>query len=120
MNDKSPTLMSSKKFRAFVIAELTWKIILAMVVLLSFLSDKGIGMYGFLSVMTIIIVAGFVEVSYLSKQAALDKYVQLATMAVTGATSMLSHSKGEGGGQTDRSDGEGVRKMEGKVPGQVR
>jgi len=76
---KSP--LASKKFRAFLVADITSKLILTLVAVLSFVSDKGLGLYGFLAMMTIILITGFIETAYISGQASLDRYVKVAEIA---------------------------------------
>lgn len=65
--EKSP--LQSKKFVAFVVTEVTWKILLAMMILY----DVSI-----LAQMTVIIIGGFIEAGYIVGQASLDKYVRVA------------------------------------------
>lgn len=71
--EKAP--LSSKKFLAYLLAEMTWKVILfAMVMKWA----DGVEMALMLAV---VLVAGFVEVCMIGGQAALDKYVRVAQIA---------------------------------------
>ena len=67
--------LTSKKFIAYLVAELTWKgIIVLMVLNLDKLGDR-------VNVLTVILIAGFLEVAYILGQAYVDRYLQIATMA---------------------------------------
>lgn len=68
----------SKKFIAYLVAELTWKVLAALVL---FWGRDSIPQQVWLILMAIIVVAGFVEVGYIMGQAALDKYVRVAEIA---------------------------------------
>lgn len=76
-----PLPLSSKKFIAFLIGELTWKIVLvvALVVLREDFKDMGAWVWGFL--IAVVVTAGFAEVGYIGGQAWLDKYVRVAEIA---------------------------------------
>ena len=76
--EKSP--LRSKKFVAFLVAELAWKLVLVvgLVTLRSELSEAGWG-WGFL--LAVVVVSGFVEIGYLGGQAWLDRYVRVAALA---------------------------------------
>jgi len=67
--------LKSKKFLAYLIAEAGWKI--AMFYLLYVYQDK-IEHYSFMTLLTLIIVSGFIQVGYILGQAALDKYTHVA------------------------------------------
>jgi len=71
--------LKSKKFVAYLIAELGWKILIAYVLLQY--SGK-IEHYSFMLLMTIVITSGFIQVGYILGQAALDKYSMLAEKAI--------------------------------------
>jgi hypothetical protein len=64
--------LQSKKFCAYLISEVGWKIILLW--LLYDLRSK-FDHYSFVVIITLIIVSGFIQVGYILGQAALDKYV---------------------------------------------
>jgi len=67
--------IESKKFLSFLIAELTWK---AAIVILLLANRESIPV-GVLTIgLAIVIVAGFVEVGYILGQASLDRFVRVA------------------------------------------
>jgi len=72
MEDKRP--LHSKKFIAFLVAEITWKILAGMVLIFgkgSMDSDT------FIALVAIIITAGVVESGYILGQAGLDRYARM-------------------------------------------
>ena len=69
------TPMTSKKFLAYMVAELTWK---ALVVLLILSRDK---LGDNIILLTIVLIAGFLEVSYILGQAYVDRYMRIADNA---------------------------------------
>jgi hypothetical protein len=74
---KSKLPLQSKKFVAFLISEITWKIIiLVCVVKLIQQSDEDIGIHTIM--LTSVIIAGFIEAGYIGGQAWLDRYVKVA------------------------------------------
>ncbi len=75
---KSP--MQSKKFVAFLVAEMTWKIIIAIVVALGMKNGDIHLMLGAV-VLLCVAIAGFIEAGYIIGQASLDKYLGLAQIA---------------------------------------
>lgn len=85
MSVKEPPL-SSRKFVAFLISEISWKVIIMAIMLIGMKWDRvdpwiaGI-------VMTVVLISGFVEVLYLGGQMALDKYIHLATIATSSGKS---------------------------------
>lgn len=70
--DKLP--LKSKKFIAYLISDMGWK--LTLFYLLYQLKGK-LDHYTFTILITIILVAGFIQVGYILGQAALDKYLAL-------------------------------------------
>jgi len=70
--------LRSKKFVAFLISEISWKLVLVAVLWWGKDMILG-GTFGLL--MSIILIAGFVEVGYILGQAYLDRYLQVATLA---------------------------------------
>ena len=94
--EKSP--LQSKKFVAYLVAELSWKIILvvALLVFRDQLADASASAWWFM--FTVVIVAGFVEVGTIGGQAWLDKYVRVAQIAanVPGAVKATT-DQGTGG-----------------------
>ena len=71
--------LKSKKFVAYLIAELGWKILIGYVLMQY--SGK-IEHYSFMLLMTIVITSGCIQVGYILGQAALDKYSMLAEKAI--------------------------------------
>lgn len=67
--------MTSRKFLAYLIAEITWK---AIIVLLILSKDK---LGDNLILLTIVLIAGFIEVSYVLGQAYVDRYMKIADNA---------------------------------------
>ena len=63
--------MQSKKFIAYLIADLGWKITLLVIL---FHSESKLDYYTFSLLLTLVIVSGFIQVGYILGQAALDKY----------------------------------------------
>lgn len=70
--DKTP--LKSKKFIAYLIADVSWKIILCYML---FQTKSKYDYYSFSIVLTLLIVSGFIQVGYILGQAALDKYITL-------------------------------------------
>jgi hypothetical protein len=75
-------VLESKKFIAYLIAELTWKGILFTALLLTgdVLGDTKAWMWWFLVV--VVLVAGFMEAGFIGSQAWLDRYTHLAQTAM--------------------------------------
>lgn len=73
MSEKLP--LKSKKFLAYLIADLGWKILTFYFI---FSHVKEIKSYEFGIILTLIIVSGFIQVGYILGQAALDKYTHLS------------------------------------------
>lgn len=74
MTAKNTNNMASKKFVAYLIAEFTWKIAIAL------------GLWWGVSTpvsLAIVAVAAFVEIVYIGKQADLDRYVRLAEIGAS-------------------------------------
>ena len=72
MSDKKP--LQSKKFLAYLIADLGWKA--ALFYMLFHIQSK-LDHYTFLFMTTLIIVSAFIQVGYILGQAALDKYIKV-------------------------------------------
>lgn len=68
----------SKKFLAYLVAELSWKVIMGLVL---FWGKDTIPEQVFIIMLTIVLVAGFGEALYIGGQAALDKYIRVAQIA---------------------------------------
>lgn len=69
------TPMTSKKFLAYMVAELTWKGLMVLLIL----STNKLG--DNLILLTIVLIAGFLEVSYILGQAYVDRYMRIADNA---------------------------------------
>ena len=76
MSNKKP--LHSKKFIAFLISELVWKLILGYV-LVSYKTK--IDHYAFMVLLSIVITSGFLQIGYILGQAALDRYTAVAQSA---------------------------------------
>ena len=76
MNEKSS--MNSKKFIAYMLAELTWK---AIILVSLFVFSSSMSVWAWWTLLAIVGISGFVEVVYIGKQADLDRYVRLAEIA---------------------------------------
>lgn len=70
--DKKP--LQSKKFIAYLIADIGWKIILLYILVQT---KSTLEHYTFSVLITLIIVSGFIQVGYILGQAALDKYLKV-------------------------------------------
>lgn len=69
--EKTP--LQSKKFIAYLIADLGWKLALFYIL---FQSKSKFDHYSFSIIITLLIVSGFIQVGYILGQAALDKYIK--------------------------------------------
>lgn len=102
--------IQSKKLAAFLVAELTWKI---LAVLVLFWGRDSIANQVWAILMAIVVVAGFVEAVYIGGQASLDKYLKVVELATkTGASVDLKGLKIQGqnnNGQVTGSDGKDSR-----------
>ena len=79
------TPLQSKKFLAFIMAELGWKAVIILTIVFLWNRDQMDGL-GLAFVMTLVLVNGFVEVGFILGQASLDKFIRLAKIAAaTGA-----------------------------------
>lgn len=82
--ERSP--LASKKFIAYLISEITWKVIIALTLFLGkdvMLAREDLNGASFLwwFLFGIVLVAGFIEAGYIGGQAWLDKYVRVAKIA---------------------------------------
>jgi len=68
--DKKP--LQSKKFIAYLVADLGWKLALFYIL---YQSKSKFDHYNFSVIITLLIVSGFIQVGYILGQAALDKYI---------------------------------------------
>lgn len=71
--------LKSKKFVAYLIAEIGWKILLFFIL---FKAKADLNYYYFTIILTVIVVSGFIQVGYILGQAALDKYIKVAEAAI--------------------------------------
>jgi len=72
---------ASKKFVAFMVSEMTWKILAAAVLCRK---KDSIPDQAFYVLLAIILVSGFVEVGYIIGQGGLDKFTRVASIIVGG------------------------------------
>jgi hypothetical protein len=68
--------LQSKKFIAYLVADIGWKILLAMLIYL-----QRDGLESFALMLSIVVVAGFVQVGFILGQASLDRFVRVAEIA---------------------------------------
>ncbi len=92
--DFEKTLMGSKKFVAYLVAEATWKAALILVIVLGMKNGLIDHIVGGLA-LAITIVAGFIETGYILGQASLDKYTRIAEIAVGGGQKIMMNGKGK-------------------------
>lgn len=71
--------LKSKKFLAYLIADIGWKILMFYVV---WEYKTQIDHYAFMVLVTMIVTSGFIQIGYILGQAALDKYTHVATTAL--------------------------------------
>jgi hypothetical protein len=69
--EKTP--LQSKKFIAYLIADIGWKIALFFIL---FQTKNSYNQYNFVIILTTVVVSGFIQVGYILGQAALDKYTR--------------------------------------------
>ena len=67
--------LKSKKFIAYLLSELGWKIIIGYIL---YQYQAKIEHYSFMLLLGIVITSGFIQVGYILGQAALDRYALLA------------------------------------------
>jgi len=94
--DKLP--LKSKKFLAYLIADLGWKFLMFYVI---WEYQTKIEHYAFMVLVTMIVTSGFIQIGYILGQAALDKYTTVAVSALDKDGSKPtppSPPKKEGGG----------------------
>lgn len=75
--DKLP--LKSKKFLAYIIADLGWKILMFYVI---WEYQTKIEHYAFMVLVSMIVTSGFIQIGYILGQAALDKYTHIAVSAI--------------------------------------
>jgi len=82
--------LQSRKFIAFLLSEMSWKIIILaclwltkdILLVRTDIDGAGVGMWWFM--WTVVIIAGFVEVGYIGGQVWLDRYVDVARIVANG------------------------------------
>ena len=77
-NAKPP--MQSRKFLAFLVSEISWKIIIGIILVMGMKNgsvDLPVGSI----ILVCVLIAGFVEAGYIIGQGSLDKYLGLAQIA---------------------------------------
>jgi hypothetical protein len=67
--------LQSKKFVAYLISDIGWKIVIAALLLKV---EKSYDQYTFLLMLTLIIINGFIQVGYILGEIALDRYTRIA------------------------------------------
>ena len=77
-DEKTP--LQSKKFVAFLIAEITWKVVLGGLLFMG-IRQGAIDFFIGSIAMAVIIIAGAIEALYIGGQAALDRYARVAQIA---------------------------------------
>ena len=82
-NHSAKTPLQSKKFWAFLLSEVFWKLALCLLLVLGIRESKIDVVVGSIA-MAIVVVSGAIEALYLGGQAALDKYTEIAQIAVDG------------------------------------
>jgi hypothetical protein len=77
--DKLP--LQSKKFVAYLISDVGWKLVIASLLLK--MGDK-YDQYSFMLLLTLILVNGFIQVGYILGEIALDRYTRIAEAGLNG------------------------------------
>jgi hypothetical protein len=78
MEDSRP--MQSKKFIAYLIATISWKLVIGSMIFIAY-STGNLALFWFILIFVSFFMVGFIEVGYLLSQAGLDKFLRLAKMA---------------------------------------
>ena len=73
--------LESKKFLAYVIGEITWKVVILVALLVFHEEFSTVGAMAWWFMIAVVATAGFVEIGYIGGQAWLDRYVRLAEIA---------------------------------------
>lgn len=88
--EKTP--LKSKKFMAYLLADLGWKLLLAGML---FMYGDSLSMLEWGLMMGVILVSGFVQVGMLLGQASLDKFIRIAQ--INSRLGVPTNLKGENG-----------------------
>lgn len=86
-DEMEKTPLASKKFIAYLVAEATWKLLLAMGIagaMQTLSQGHSVPVWFFWVLLCITIIAGFVEAGFIGGQAWLDKYVRVAKITAGG------------------------------------
>lgn len=75
--DKLP--LKSKKFLAYLIADVGWKILMFYVI---WEYQTKIEHYAFMVLVSMVVTSGFIQIGYILGQTALDKYTHIAVSAI--------------------------------------
>jgi hypothetical protein len=78
LTEKSP--LQSKKFVAFLVSEITWKVVL-MALLIVGIKEAKIDVFIGSIALAIVIIAGAIEALYIGGQKGLDQYTRIAQIA---------------------------------------
>lgn len=100
-NGHSKSPLQSKKFIAFLISEVLWKVVLLLVL---FWGKDAIPHQVWAIMIGIILVAGFVEALYIGGQAALDRYIQVAQIAANAGKDVVMKDVTIGSGKKPEGD----------------
>lgn len=94
-NGREKSHLESKKFAAWFISEMTWKVILviALIQWKNDLTQVSTGAWWLL--LSIVVTAGFIGIGFILGQAALDKYVRVAEIAAEQVSAKLGGNKSE-------------------------
>jgi len=104
------SILASRKFLAYLVAEFTWKILAALVLFWGKDSMPGM-VFGIL--LAIVLVAGFIEVGYLLGQSSLDKYLRVAEIVAEAGHDMTM------GNMQIKANGKPKPKPEQSPPGEA-
>ena len=85
MGNEKPAPFQSRKFIAFLVSEVTWKLLAGLVL---FWGKDSISGQVWAILLAIIVVAGFVEVGFIIGQGSLDKYIRVAQIAADAGRSI--------------------------------
>jgi len=80
IEDLNKLPLKSKKFLAYLISEVTWKLVLFVIL---FLYRDKIDYYAFFILLAIVITNGFLQIGYILGEVALDKYSRVAKTALS-------------------------------------
>lgn len=83
MSTPKPLPLQSRKFLAYLVAEISWKIVLAVALFVFHKDFETVGQMAWWFMISIVVTAGFTEIGYIGGQAWLDRYVKVAELAKT-------------------------------------